>query len=105
MKFIPLLLLVCACKAPAHNIPAKEPDISYISSVDSLISNVEKSQSRLLLIFEVVQKRDSFLIKKYQNEVLYYKSGDDKYRRRCNRLIDSIHKYVHVMDSVSKTMK
>lgn len=74
-------------------------------SVDSLTISVQQAQNRLFFILAIRQKRDSFLFKKYENEVLYYQTENDKYRVKANKMIDSVNKYVTIMDSIAKTIK
>ncbi len=101
MKYLSLIFLVCACQSPEPKPPMQ---IAPMTGIDSAISNVEKSQNRFYFILGLVQKRDSFRFKKYENEVLYYQTQDDRYRRRGNRFIDSVNKYVRIIDSVTKTL-
>lgn len=104
MKYIFLAFLIYACGSPKKSKPVAEkpPAISY---VDSLISSLQKSQDRFCFTLSIISKRDSFIVKKYENEVLYYQTGDDKYRKRGNRFVDSTNKYVHIIDSIAKQLK
>lgn len=110
MKHIVIVFLfITSCKSEVHKEQNNQVvDSTIIKSknvVDSLATSVKEAQDRLYFILAIRQKRDSFLFKKYENEVLYYQTGDDKYRRKCNRMIDSNNKYVAIMDSVAKQIK
>ena len=112
MKYIiAISLLVLSCKS--RSIKEKEQLIvanrakidSNFKTIDSLTTKIQSSQSRLFFIISNIQKRDSFLFKKYEYEAHYYQSGEDKYRVKANRMIDSANKYVRIIDSVKKTLK
>jgi hypothetical protein len=81
------------------------PVKTIIDSLSPAIDRVKESQDRFYFVLSNVQKRDSFLLKKYENEALYYQTNNDKYRRRANRMLDSMNKYVLVIDSVAKKIK
>lgn len=104
MKYLPIFLLLFSCKPSVKREPINE-NTPIIKAIDSLASRSTTGMDRLNFAFSLMRKRDDFLIKKYENEVLYYQTGNEKYRRRCNRFVDSFHKYVHIMDSISKSMK
>lgn len=105
MKYLPILILAFACSSPNKPAPVANKTTILLHSTDSLLSSVQKSQDRLYYVISIVGKRDSLLVKKYENEVLYYQTGNDKYRKRCNRLIDSVNKYVRIIDSLAKQLK
>lgn len=108
-RIVIVFLFIASCKNEAHKEQSTQVVDSTIvksrTAVDSLATSVKEAQDRMFFILDIRQKRDSFLFKKYENEVLYYQTGDDKYRRRCNRMIDSNNKYVAIMDSVAKQIK
>lgn len=112
MKYIiAISLFVLSCKSKV--IKGKEQSAADIraeihsnfKTIDSLATKIQSSQTRLFFVISNIQKRDSFLFKKYEYEAHYYQSGEDQYRVKANRMIDSANKYVRIIDSVKKTLK
>lgn len=103
MRYIYVFLLSCSCGQSSIPIPASGEPIKQ--KVDSTGMHIQHLTDRFHYILDVKWKRDSFIFKKLENEVLYYKTQNDKYRRMANRCIDSANKYVRIIDSVSKEIK
>lgn len=101
MKYIIPFILLFSCKSSPEIKPPVLSPVNIDTSIIEKISSVQASQNRFYYILSLVTKRDSFLMKKYENEVLYYQTQNDKYRRRANRLVDSTNKYVHLIDSIA----
>jgi hypothetical protein len=106
MKYILIFCFLYACKYPA-NKPITEVNNATDTpavSTSSAALKASDAMARYNLVLSVVGKRDSFNIKKYENEVLYYQTTNERYRLRANRCIDSFNKYVRIIDSLAKAM-
>lgn len=104
MRYVFILLLVYSCRQSPTPISVTV-DEPVKQKVDSTSIRIQQLTDRFHYLLDVRRKRDSFIFKKLENEVLYYKTQNDKYRRIANRCIDSAKKYVRIIDSVSKEIK
>lgn len=100
-----ILFIFCACKGKQKEAPVVSDYERTAINIDSSLSRLSAAQTRFEMVLSVRFKRDSFLTKKYENEILYYQTQNDKYRRRANRFVDSVNKYVLIIDSLDKQMK
>lgn len=107
MRFIIISFLVFAScrndKAPQSDsaIAFKLPDTS-LSLADRNIKAAERNGRILDNLLESIKymgTRDSFVFEAQKLEVLYYKTGQDKYRIRHNKLVDSVQKYCAIIHS------
>ncbi len=92
-------MLGCQPKQPSA-IEAKQVDtFQYKPSpqTQALIDNAYR-------MLEYMGRRDSFVFKKLEYEATYYKTGNDKYRRKANVCIDSAKKYIAILDSIHNKM-
>lgn len=84
-------LLFAGCKAPIDNTIDTSTRLAEQTLKDSEANN--KRLDSILKAVSYMGTRDSFTFTAQKLEVLYYRTGEEKYRIRHNRLVDSINKY------------
>lgn len=104
--FIPFIIFSCSQKPVIKDDLSKQLDtlVDKTHKTVELSRHVEHSMDQFSYALSILPKRDSFVMKKYEYEVLYYQTENEKYRLRANRMVDSIHKYVRIADSILKTI-
>lgn len=104
MRYVFILLLVYSCRQSPTPISVTV-DEPVKQKVDSTGMHIQHLTDRFHYILDVRWKRDSFVMKKLENEALYYKTEDEKYFHRANKCVDSANKYIHIIDSLAKIVK
>lgn len=105
MKYIIFVLFLIGCATKTKPVPPKASESKPQSLPNAISPSTQLAMDRFYYLLSSVGKRDSFLVKKYENEVLYYKTQNEKYRIRGNRYVDSTNKYINIIDSITKEFK
>lgn len=94
------LLFVCFLFIGCISAPTPEPQAK--SPADTAIKKRDPAKDYMDSIISALNYmgiRERLDTERQKNEVLYYKTGEDKYRIRHNRLVDSVNKYRNIINS------
>lgn len=80
-----------------------EVDVQF-KHIKSGLDSIGMLHNQIFQLLAIGRVRDSFVAVSKEYEILYYKTGKRIYAVKHDRLVDSIHKYCHIADSVATSM-
>ncbi len=90
------ILIISLSVSLSCNNPKPEPIRVTNKLAEQTLKDAERNSRQLdtlLMAVKIVGVRDSFIRECHKLEVLYYKTDNDKYRVKHNKLVDSVNKY------------